>query len=128
MAGIVCAIRGGPASQPTIHKAITLAGETRQTIFFLYVVNLDFLTLTATSRIHTVSKEIHQMGEFILLTAQTQAQKSGVTAEAAIRHGQVRAEIIGLCQEIEADYVILGQPRGQHDVDTFTHDRMQKFI
>ena len=76
MPGIVCAIRGGPASQPTIQKAIQLAEKTHQTVYFLYVVNLDFLTLTSTSRVHVVEKELHQMGEFILLTAQTQAAKN----------------------------------------------------
>ncbi len=127
MPGIVCAVRGGPASQPTIHKAITLAEETRQTIYFLYVVNLDFLSLTATSRVHVVAKEIHQMGEFILLAAQAQATKHNVAAEAVVQHGQVREEIIKLCNEIKADYVILGQPRGQNEVDTFTQDHMQQF-
>ncbi|MBC8331454.1 MAG: universal stress protein [Anaerolineae bacterium] len=127
MPGIVCAIRGGPASHPTIYKAIAVAEETRQTIYFLYVVNLDFLTLTSTSRVHVVEKELRQMGEFILLAAQTQAAKNGVTAEPVVRKGQVRAEIIGLCHEVDAEYVILGQPRGQNEVDTFTHDRMEQF-
>ena len=42
MSGIVCAVRGGPASQPTLQRAITLAKETGLPLFFLYVVNLDF--------------------------------------------------------------------------------------
>ena len=50
MPGIVCAVRGGPASQPTIEKAIALALETGLPLCFLYVVNLDFLSQTPTSR------------------------------------------------------------------------------
>ena len=84
MSGIVCAVRGGPASQPTIHKAILLAQETGQKIHYLYVVNLDFLERTASSRTHTITKELRQMGEFILLTAQVQAQSQGVDADGAI--------------------------------------------
>ena len=37
MPGIVCAIRGGPASRPTIAKSIQLAEETGLTLYFLYV-------------------------------------------------------------------------------------------
>lgn len=34
MPGIVCAIRGGPSSQPTIATYIKLASETGETIYF----------------------------------------------------------------------------------------------
>ncbi|RMF49572.1 MAG: universal stress protein, partial [Anaerolineae bacterium] len=47
MSAIVCAIRGGPASQPTIRRAIALALETSLPLHFLYVVNLDFLSSTS---------------------------------------------------------------------------------
>ena len=85
MSGIVCAVRGGPASQPTIHRAILLAKETGQKIHYLYVVNLDFLERTASSRTHTISKELRHMGEFILLTAQIEAQNQGVDSVGAQR-------------------------------------------
>jgi hypothetical protein len=68
MTGIICAIRGGPASQPTIARSIALAQETSLPLHFLYVVNLDFLTRTSLSRVHVIAQEMQQMGEFILLT------------------------------------------------------------
>lgn len=127
MSGIVCALRGGPASQPTIDKAVKLAVKTNLPLYFLYVVNLDFLTHTASSRTHIISKELHEMGEFILLKAQAQAETENISAEGIVRHGQVREEIIKLCHEIEAEYVFLGQSRGQDDRDTFTQDRLKRF-
>ena len=127
MSGIVCAIRGGPDSQPTIHTAIDLAGETGQTIYFLYVVNLDFLTFTSTSRVQVAAQEMRQMGEFILLTAQAQAEEKGVKAEGIVRKGQVREEIINLCHEVNAEYLILGHPRGKDEVDVFTHEHLDQF-
>lgn len=128
MSGIVCAIRGGPASQPTIQKAISLAGETRLPLYFLYVVNLDFLSHTASSRVRTISQELHQMGDFILLTAKDRAQAQGIPAQGLVRHGTVMEEIIGVCREIEADFVILGQPLGQEgEEDIFTHERITNF-
>ena len=128
MSGIVCAIRGGPTSQPTIQRAITLAQEVDQQIHFLYVVNLDFLGHTATSRTHLISKELSQMGEFILLTAQVQAQNQGAAADGAIREGNIGEEIIRFCQETEADYIVLGNPKGEHEDNTFTTERLNKFV
>jgi nucleotide-binding universal stress UspA family protein len=127
MSGIVCAIRGGPDSQPTIDQSITLAKETKQIVYFLYVVNLDFLSHTATSRVQVVAKEMRQMGEFILLTAQAQAIEMGIEAETVVRQGQVGEEIIELCRTIEADYVVLGRPSGQEEADIFTLDRLKQF-
>ena len=125
MPGIVCAIRGGPASQPTIEKAITVAAENEIPLFFLYVINLQFLTRTSISRTNALVEELHEMGEFILSAAQAQAR--GVSAEGVIRDGQVLDEIIQLCQEVEADYVILGQPKNQKDQNVFTHERLSAF-
>jgi K+-sensing histidine kinase KdpD len=127
MPGIVCAIRGGPDSQPTIRTAIELAKETGQMLYFLYIVNLDFLTYTSTSRIHVVAQEMRQMGEFILLTAQAQAEEQSAAAQGIVRQGQVSKEIIKLCHEIGAEYVILGRPRGQDEIDVFTHERLDQF-
>jgi len=80
MSGIVCAIRGGPASRPTIDRSIQLATETGLPLYFLYVVNLKFLAHTSSSRTHVISKELNEMGEFILLMAQTEAEKKGITS------------------------------------------------
>jgi nucleotide-binding universal stress UspA family protein len=113
MAGIVCAIRGGPNSRPTISRAIELSREYRQLVYFLYVVNLDFLSNALHSNVLVMEEEMRQMGEFILLNAQEMAAKAGIEAQAVTRKGQVREEIISLCREVDADYVILGRP--QHD-------------
>lgn len=128
MPGIVCAIRGGPDSQPTINKSIQLALETDLPLYFLYVVNLDFLSHTSVSRTNFVSKEMQQMGDFILLTAQSRAADQGVSAESVVRHGKVGEEIIELCRELNADYTVLGLPRGQAEGNIFTSERLEKFI
>ena len=91
------------------------------------MINLDFLTYTSTSRIHVVAQEMRQMGEFILLTAQAQAEAQNIKAQGIVRQGQVRKEIIQFCHEIEAEYVILGHPRGQDEIDIFTHKHLDQF-
>ena len=128
MPGIVCAIRGGPGSQPTIDRAITLAQETDLTLYFLYVVNLDFLSQTPTSRVHTISEEMHEMGEFILLMAQETSAQRGITTEAVVRHGNVSQELINLCQQLDADYLVLGKPRAGQEDTVFTHELLREFV
>jgi nucleotide-binding universal stress UspA family protein len=128
MSGIVCAIRGGPDSQDTIARAITQAQETGLPLYFLYVVNLDFLSHTSSSRIHTISQEMHQMGEFILLAAQSKAAAQGVQTEGVVRHGNVGNEIVELCHELDADYLVLGWPKVQAEESVFTQELLHKFI
>jgi hypothetical protein len=128
MSGIVCAVRGGPASKSTIAKAIALAEETGLPLCFLYVVNLDFLSQTPTSRVHTISKEMHEMGEFILLMAQEKSARQGISAEGMVRHGSVTGEVIGLCQELEADYLVLGKPQVEREDTVFTRDLLREFV
>ena len=125
--GIVCAVRGGPSSRHTIDRAVTLAEETGLTLHLLYVVNLDFLTHTVTSRGHTISEEMHRMGESILLTAQSRADTLGVMAQTVVRHGEVMTEISKLCHELNADYLVLGQPGGRNEGDVFTQAQQAQF-
>ncbi len=128
MSGIVCAVRGGAASKPTIRRAIQLAQESGLPIHFLYVVNLDFLSHTSSSRVHTIEEEMREMGEFILLTAQEQAASTGVEACGVVRDGSVGDQIIALCREKEAQYVVLGRPRHSARPNVFDEARLQGFI
>lgn len=128
MSGIICAIRGGPDSQVTINKAIDLAEKTALPLSFLYVVNLDFLTRTSSTRLHTISKEMHQMGEFILLAAQATASARGITAGGIVRQGNVGEEIVALCHELHADYLVLGQPQFHEEDSLFNQERLRRFI
>lgn len=128
MSAIVCAIRGGTASRPTIDKSIQMAVETKLPLYFLFVVNLDFLTRTSSSRVHLISKQMHEMGEFILLTAQAAAESRGIHAEGIVRQGNIRDEILALCQETKARYLVLGKPKTQHeDANIFTHAHLDEF-
>ncbi len=128
MAGIVCAIRGGPLSKSTIEKSIELARESGETIYFLYVVNLDFLTHSSSSRTEHISLEMREMGEFILLDAQEKAQKQGVNAEGIIRDGIVIEEIIAYCAEKQPDYIVLGRPETERENNLLTRERLDEVI
>jgi nucleotide-binding universal stress UspA family protein len=92
MSGIICAVRGGPDSRPTIEKAIELAKEKELALYFLYVVNIDFLDHTIRSRVQTISQQIQQMGEYILLTARATAKAEGIEAQGVDRHPLPRSK------------------------------------
>lgn len=124
MPGIVCAVRGGPASLNTIHKAVDFASETNLPLYFVYVINLDFLSHTASSRTRTITQEMRQMGDFILLIAEEKALDLGLTAQGMVRQGSVGEEIIAVCKEVGADYLIMGKPKGLEEEDVFTHERI----
>ena len=68
------------------------------------------------------------MGEFILLTAQAEAEVRGIKTEGIVRQGNIRDEIISLCQETNADYVVLGKPKKQTEEDNvFTREHLNEF-
>jgi len=128
MPGILCAIRGGPSSQPTICKSIQLARDTGEIIHFLYVVNLDFLTHSSSSKTNHISQEISEMGEFILLSAQEQAGNEGVESVGVVREGQVIEEIIHFCEEEDPRYVVLGKPDEEGEDNQLSLERLQIYI
>jgi nucleotide-binding universal stress UspA family protein len=128
MSGILCPIRGGPGSQGAIELGIKLAKKTGEQLHFLFVVNLDFLNLTVTSRTQVLSAEMRGMGEFILLTARAKAEEEGVIAGCTVRQGDLMDEIVNLAKEIEASYVILGRPQREETENIFTADQLQAFV
>ncbi|MCB0254340.1 MAG: universal stress protein [Anaerolineae bacterium] len=128
MAGIVCAIRGGPDSRPTIDKAFEMARQSGLPVHFLYVVNLDFLARTASSRIQVISQEMRDMGEFILLSAQDAANAAGVEADGTVRDGNVLDEMAALCRELDADYLIIGVPKLQNEENVFSHEQLPAYV
>lgn len=127
MSAILCPVRGGPESQPTIQRALELAKETGLEVVFLYVVNLDFLTHTASSRSKVITQELTQLGLFILDAAQHRAELAGVVSKGEVRHGKVIDQIKDLSAEINARYIVLGAPRHERDQNVFERPQLSNF-
>lgn len=128
MSAIMCPVRGGPESQHTIQRALELAKETGLEVVFLYVVNLDFLTHTASSRSKVITQELTQLGLFILDAAQHRAELAGVPSKGEVRHGKVMDQIKELSAEIHARYIVLGVPRREREQNVFEHPQMTDFF
>lgn len=120
MSGIVCAIRGGPASKSTIDRALALARETGQPITFVYVLNVAFLALTEQVPSQALVADLLEMGEFILQLACDRARAAGVAADTRVRRGQVVDEIVAVCRALDADYAVLGRPTLTPTPNVFT--------
>lgn len=113
MKKILCATRGGEASQKTQDAVIAMAKETGATILFLYVVDVEFLRLTARGvRPDVVSAEMEHMGEFLLALACERAAAQGVEAEACLRHGSLVEALESAAREEGADAIAFGRPAG----------------
>lgn len=110
---ILCATRGGDASRKTQDAVIEMAKQHGASIVFLYVVDVEFLRLTARGvRPDVVTTEMEHMGEFLLAIAVERAVEQGVEAEAVVRHGPLREALETAAQEEQADAIAFGRPGG----------------
>lgn len=113
MKKILCATRGGEASQRTQDKVIAMAKEEGAKILFLYVVDVEFLRLTARGvRLDVVQAEMEHMGEFLLAMACERAAAQGVQAETCLRHGSLLEALESAAREEGADAIAFGRPAG----------------
>lgn len=113
MKKILCATRGGEASQKTQDAVIEMAKREGATILFLYVVDVEFLRLTARGvRPDVVAAELAHMGGFLLAMACERASAQGVVAKACVRHGSLVAALATAAREEGADAIAFGQPAG----------------
>lgn len=113
MKKILCATRGGEASQRTQDAVIAMAKEEGASVLFLFVVDVAFLRLTAHGvRPDIVATELEHMGEFLLAIACERAAAQGVEAEMCVRHGPLLDALKSAALEEGADAVAFGRPAG----------------
>ena len=113
MGVILCATRGGEESYRTQDKAISLAKQRNDRLYFLYVVDLRFLNKTSAPMVVDVEEEVGDMGEFLLLVAKERAARQDLQTQTICRHGNFIEQLIKAAKEIEASLVLLGRPTGE---------------
>ncbi len=107
---VVCATRGGPASERVHEHAIELARERSGELIFLHVIDTASLSDLEPARAATVTREMRTLAQAILRTAQAQANAAGVQARAEVREGEVSATLHAFVHEIDADVLVVGYP------------------
>ena len=123
MSAIVCAIRGGEESHATINRAIDLAEEMKLPLYYLYVVNEDDFSDLQGDQLKVNLDWLFHVGNTILSIAVSKSN----TADGIIRSGKVREKILALCQELDADYLVLGKPGIDEKRNTFTNKKLKRF-
>jgi cation:H+ antiporter len=109
---ILCATRGGSASQLTHERAIALAKERGAELIFLYVFDRDTLQRVATPIVINVETQIERMLAFLQATAQEQARLAGVPARVAVCTGNLIGRIEAVSKEEEVELIVMGSPAG----------------
>jgi nucleotide-binding universal stress UspA family protein len=107
---ILCATRGGQASQPTHQKAIEIALDRGAELIFLYVFDQRAIQQVATPIVINVSSQMDHMRAFLRNTAQRQATQAGVKARVLVRAGSLREQIQAITKEERVDLVVMGNP------------------
>lgn len=125
MGKILCATRGGEGSRQTQNMAIALAKEQDDELIFIFVADNSFLNTTAAPVVIDVERRLEQLGRFQLVMAQERARAQGVDAQAVVRRGHLKHELVAGAQEIGATLIVLGRPHGQKAV--FEEDDLQAF-
>ena len=125
MGKILCATRGGEASYPTQDAVIALAKEQGDELVFLYVVDISFLNQMAAPLGVDVESRLEKLGHFQLVMAQERAAEQGVSAQAIVRNGQLRAELVAVAEEIGATLIVMGHS-GEQDA-AFEDAALQAF-
>jgi nucleotide-binding universal stress UspA family protein len=125
MGTILCATRGGEESYSTQDAAIALAKQQGDALVFLYVIDVSFLDQTAAPLVIDVESRLEKLGRFQLKMAQERAGAQDVAAQAIVREGQLREELVTAAQEISATLIVLGRSRRQTAI--FEENRLQAF-
>ncbi|MCP4421500.1 MAG: universal stress protein [Chloroflexi bacterium] len=113
MGSIVCATRGGEGSRAAQILAIERAKAAKKPLLFLYVVDPNSLDDDIEKSLKdALLAELNWMGETLLRIAQKRADAAYLGSEVKIRRGNVRNEIVRFLQDIGADLLVLGAPRG----------------
>ena len=112
MGKILCATRGGEASYPTQDAVIALAKERGDELVFLFVADISFLNQTAAPLVVDVESRLEKLGRFQLVMAQERATAQGMVAQAIVRQGQLRAELVAVAKEIGATLIVMGRSLG----------------
>jgi len=112
MGMILCATRGGEASYPTQDAVIALAKRQDDELIFLYVVDISFLNQTAAPLVVDVESRLEKLGQFQLVMAQERAAAQGIIAQAIVRTGHLRAELVAVAKEIGATLIVMGRSLG----------------
>jgi nucleotide-binding universal stress UspA family protein len=82
-------------------------------LVYLFVVDVSFLDQLAAPMVVDIERRLEDMGRFELSRAKERARGQGVRAEAIVRRGRLRSELIEAAAELRPSLIVLGRPHGR---------------
>jgi nucleotide-binding universal stress UspA family protein len=126
---ILCPVRGGKESARTVDRAIELAGKYNAQLYFLYIIDIDFLDYATVARVNILIDELDETGQFALSILTDKAKKRGVSkVNSIIKKGNIRQVIQSLIAELKISILVMGRPIQQPGIKTFSKTEFNKFI
>ena len=126
---ILSPIRGGKQSQKTVERAIELALSESAHLYFLYIVDVDFLGYATVARVKLMVDELRETGYFAMSMLCDRARARGVeNVEAMIREGSVEDVVVSVAREIHATRLVMGCPVRNPGVKSFTPRKFNRFL
>ena len=122
---IVCATRGGEAGRRTQERAVALAKERGDELVFLCVFDPAFAGNLSDALSEAVVQEQQWLGRSLMNVAQSRARQQGVNAHAVVRSGPVVENIEDFVRESCASMLVIGEPKVDSALATFTLDNVQ---
>jgi len=102
-----------------------LAKKQGDELTFLYVADTSFLNQTAAPMVVDVESRLEKLGQFQLVMAQERAAAQDIVAQAIVRTGPLRAELVAVAEEIDASLIVMGGSLGPDA--TFENSALQVF-
>ena len=126
---IICAVRGGPESRDTVHKAIDLALDYSARLTFLHVLDAEFLEYATIGPLSVVYRELNEMGTFTMLILSDRALRRGIkVVDYVLPEGNIQNELISYAHETRAQLMVMGRPTRSPGRNVFKIDEFDTFV
>jgi nucleotide-binding universal stress UspA family protein len=129
MAGIECAVRGGPESRDTVTRVIDLSLEHAARLTFFHVMGADFLEHATVGPLSVVYRELVEIGTFAMLILCDRARRRGVAqVDYVVQEGDIRKRLRQFAVETQAEVMVMGQPTRSPGRNVFKADEFGSFV
>ena len=111
MTYILYPTRGGDRTYRNQERAQALALERGESLLLLYVANVHFLKhISGPVQVDLITKDLEEMGEFLLALAQEHAEETGLTVESVVRQGDFLQGLRDVIRQNDVTAVVFGRP------------------
>jgi nucleotide-binding universal stress UspA family protein len=97
-------------------------------LIFLYIVDPSFAGAMDEAMAVTLSDELQRLGKCLLQIAEGRAIVHGVTAQLALREGELQPTIEAFIREVGASALVIGSPQSGPEPQAFDEGRLRAFV